>query len=452
MIFPQNFPLTGIGLNKDYTFVAMNFQLVTALLYIGFSLSFDPCYSQSSTDSIQEKGILSQLEKISFEGYGAFNYYNFNWQTDSTRRDAFDNERFILELGYAWTPKIRLNTEIEFEHGGTGSSVEFDRFEEFGEFEFDISKGGEVLVEQMNLEFDLRKNLTIQVGRLKVPFGLSFQRSEPTDYPTATYSEMESQILPNNWTENGIMLHGQLGQQQKWQYHLGVVNGLDGSAFNSANWIKRGNQQRFELVNAESFAFTGRLDYKIHDHFQTGISFYTGNTTGNRPKPDFKSNAYLALGEYHLTYKHRIFNFNSMIMYGALSNSEALSNQNRNLSNNLNVKRTPVAAAALGGFAEIEIKLFREKNENTLIKTSKPKLSLIGRIDYYDTMYKTQGEIFNNPRWERTSYTLGAVLKVIDDVHLKTQYTIRKVGAPAPTSINGGTTENTFVLGFAFEF
>ena len=430
----------------------MNFQLVAAFLSIGFTLSFGSTFSQASTDSIHEKGILSQLEKLSFEGYGAFNYYNFNWQTDSTRRDAFDNERFILELGYAWTPKIRLNTEIEFEHGGTGSSVEFDRFEEFGEFEFDISKGGEVLVEQMNLEFDLRKNMSIRVGRLKVPFGLSFVRSEPTDYPTATYSEMESQILPNNWTENGIILQGHFGQKQKWQYHLGVVNALDGSAFNSANWIKRGNQQRFELVNAESFAFTGRIDYGTPDQLQMGVSFYTGNTTGNRPKPDFKSNAYLALGEYHLSYTQGIFNFNTMIMYGALSNSEALSNQNRNLSNNLNVKRTPVAAAALGGFAEIEIKLIRKQKEVASVKSSKPELSAIGRIDYYDTMYKTQGEIFNNPRWERTSYTLGAVLKIIEDIHFKTQYTLRKVGAPAPTSINGGTNENTFVLGFAFEF
>ncbi len=430
----------------------MNFQLVTALLCIGFTFISDLGLSQSPIDTSNEKKILSQLEKLSLEGYGAFNYYNFNWQTDSTRRDAFDNERFILELGYAWTPKIRLNTEIEFEHGGTGSAVEFDRFEEFGEFEFDISKGGEVLVEQMNLEFDLNKSMTLQAGRLKVPFGLSFHRSEPTDYPTATYSEMEAQILPVNWTENGIMLHGILGRQQKWQYHLGVVNALDGSAFNSANWIKRGNQQRFELVNAESFAFTGRLDYVIQNHLHTGVSFYTGNTTGNRPKPDLKSNAYLALAEYHLTYLHRTFHFNSMIMYGALSNSEALSNQNRNLSNNLNVKRTPVAAAAIGGFAEVEVKVFHQKDENNLSKSSKPELSLIGRIDYYDTMHKTQGEIFNNPRWERISYTLGAVLKVIDDVHFKTQYTIRKVGAPAPTSINGGTIENTFVLGFAFEF
>nr|MDQ3018190.1 hypothetical protein [Bacteroidota bacterium] len=161
----------------------MNFQLGAAILTIGFLLNSPSTFGQTLSDSTDQNSILRQLEKLSFSGYGAFNYYHFDWQTDSSRRDAIDNERLIFEINYHWTPRIRLNTEIEFEHGGTGASVEFDRFEEFGEFEFDISKGGEVRIEQMNLEFHLNKNLSLQVGRLKVPFGLSFQNAEPTDYP-----------------------------------------------------------------------------------------------------------------------------------------------------------------------------------------------------------------------------------------------------------------------------
>ncbi|HPK09889.1 MAG TPA: hypothetical protein PK246_06100, partial [Saprospiraceae bacterium] len=155
--------------------------------------------NEASSNSFLEK-----LNRFSLEGYGAMNYYHFDWQTDTTKRDAIDNERLVLEFGYRWNDKIKLNTEIEFEHGGTGSEVEFDRFEEFGEFEFDINKGGEVLIEQMNLEFNLAKNLNVQVGRVKVPFGLMFVRDEPTDYLTAINSEMESQILPENWTDNGF--------------------------------------------------------------------------------------------------------------------------------------------------------------------------------------------------------------------------------------------------------
>ncbi|MBK8679989.1 MAG: hypothetical protein IPN25_15515 [Sphingobacteriales bacterium] len=141
---------------------------------------------------------------------------------------------------------------------------------------------------------------------------------------------------------------------------------------------------------------------------------------------------------------------NGMVFYGAMGNSEALSNNNRNLSNNLNVKRTPVAAAAIGGFAELGLTLIGK--EGLWAKNFKQNCLIYGRFDYYDTQFTTEGLIFNNPRWERQSWTFGTVYKIIDDVQLKAQYTIRKVGAPAPTSINGGRLERTFVAGFAFEF
>ena len=270
--------------------MAMKNRLLGAIVMLVFVLVGSSLAAQTAPgkDSISYN---SGLKNLTLNGYGAFNYYNFDWQTDSTKRNAIDNERFILELGYAWTSKIRLNTEIEFEHGGTGATVEFDKFEEFGEFEYEIDKGGEVLLEQMNLELTLNKNLSLKVGRLKVPFSLAYQREEPTDYPTATYSEMESIILPDNWTENGIMLDGVIGQHRIWEYHAGIVNGLDGSAFNSANWIKRGNQKRFEMVNAENFAFCGRLDFKPEENFTVGVSAYAGNTTDNRPKPDLQVDA-----------------------------------------------------------------------------------------------------------------------------------------------------------------
>jgi hypothetical protein len=404
----------------------------------------------AQSDTLPNNRFFEKINRFSLSGYGAMNYYNYNWQTDSVKRNAIDNERFIIDLGYRWTNKLKLNTEIEFEHGGTGVGVEFDRFEEFGEFEFDVSKGGEVLIDQMNLEFALSNRTILKLGRVKVPFSLMFSRDEPTDYLTATNSEMEAQILPINWTENGFLLKGLLGKNKQFEYHVAFVNGLDGSAFNSANWIKRGNQTRFEMVNAENFALCARLDYRPHDDFLIGFSAYGSNTTGNRPKPDLKVQTPIGLGEFHFHYKKDPFRLSGMGFYGTLGNSEALSNQNRNLSNNLNVKRTPVGAAAAGGYIEAGILLTGKKG---LLTTSiKSDCLLYGRFDYYDTMQNTEGVIFNNPRWARQSYTFGAVYKIIDDVHFKAQYTVRTVGAPAPTSVNGGTHENTFVAGFAFEF
>lgn len=414
------------------------------IVFLPFAL-----FAQNQVSS--QRAFLEKTSRMSLSGYGAMNYYNFNWQTDTVRRNTIDNERFIFEFGYSWTDKVRLNTEIEFEHGGTGVDVEFDRFEEFGEFEFDVTKGGEVLLEQMNLQFGIGDKSSLKVGRVKVPFSLMFKRDEPTDYLTAVNSEAETQILPENWTENGFLWSGEIDDNHRWKYHLALVNGLDNSAFNSANWIKRGNQRRFEMVNAENFALCGRLDFQPVQHFGVGISFYGGrSTTGNRPKPDLKVETPIGLTEWHFYYNKAPFQISGMTFYGVLGNSEALSNQNRNLSNNLNVKRTPVGAAAMGAFLEGGLTL---SGPDGVLFKNHPRAGLIyARFDYYDTQARTQGLIFNNPRWQRQSWTLGATYKWIPDVHFKLQYTDRTVGAPAPTSINGGRHERTFVGGFAFEF
>lgn len=415
-----------------YTFIAI---IILLILQSSFKIE------------AQENDLRSKLDRMSFDGYGSMTYHHFNWQTDSIKRDGIDNERLIFELKYAWNDKLRLNTEIEFEHGGTGSSVEFDRFEEFGEFEFDIHKGGEVLIEQMNLEFDLNTNLNLKVGRLKIPFGMMFKKGEPTDYVTVLNSEMESYILPENWTDNGFMFNW--NPNKKYKIYLSIINGLDGSAFNSANWIKRGNQRRFELANAENFALALRFDFSPNDNLSFGISTYVGNTTGNRPKPDLKVDTYLSMNEFHFQMKKQRFHFNAMALIGFLQNSEALSNQNRNLSNNLNVKRTPVGSSAFGYFVELGYDAFGNSSK---LKFLPNPLTIYCRYDYYDTMFKTEGIIFNNPRWERSSFAFGLRYKIINEVHLKTQFTSRKVGAAAPTSINGGRIEQTFNLGFAFEF
>lgn len=391
------------------------------------------------------------LKNSQLEIYGAINYYDFDWQTDTVKRNAIDNEKLVIEFSYQRSEHLRFNSEVEFEHGGTGVSVEFDRFEEFGEFEFDVSKGGEVWVEQMNLEY-LGKNWGLQVGRVKVPFSFwaDDARDEPTDYRTALLSEAEAAILPNNWTENGIAFYTSkpLGKNSL-SFHAAFVNGLDNAAFNSANWIKRGNQRRFEMANAENFALCARTDFRFGGQL-VGASAYFGNTTGNRPKPDLKSDSPLLIFEGHTALRFGRIYLNALAIYGHLDNSEAITNANRNLSNNLNVKRTPVGAAAVAGFAEMGVEILRHTSVAQASEISSVVAYL--RADYYDTMQATEGQIFNNPRWERKSYSAGLVYQLLHDVHLKLQYSLRKVGAPAPTSVDGGTRESTFVAGLAFDF
>lgn len=395
-----------------------------------------------SVHTLRER-VLDQLGRIQLEVYGTMNYQNFDWQTFPGKRSAIDLERFVLEPSYRLSPKVSLRAEIEFEHGGTGASVEFDRFEEFGEFEYEIEKGGEILLEQLNVDWKIRDWIHLKVGHFEVPIGLMPYRDEPNEYFTTTISEMESSMLPVNWNENGITAFGNFGKGKHWHYNTGIINGLDNSAFSSAGWVQRGSQKRFETTNAENIAFVGRFDYTSGKENRIGLSGFIGNSTGNRPKPDLNTAAWVGIVDVHFIWEKGPFEAAGMLMYGTLSNSEAVSNANRNLSNNLNVKRTPVGAAALGAFMELGLEVFDLVSARAG-KHPDAELYLFGRYDYYDSMYRTQGEIFNNPRWERSTWTGGLNYDINQYVRLKAQYAVRKLGIP------NSNKERTLSLGLGF--
>ena len=377
-------------------------------------------------------------KKLELVTYGSINYHRFDWQIWPEKRDEVDFERAVIEGSYRFAPRWSLNAELEFEHGGTGVAVEFDRFEEFGEFEYEVEKGGEVRFEEFNLDWSWgagqQQHLT--VGYVKVPFGLITFRDEPDEYLTNTLPMMENTLLPTDWAEFGVLAQGKLG---RWRYYAGLVNSLDGSAFNSANFIKRGNQKRFETVNAEDWAAVGRLDYEFVHEQAIGVSGYFGNTRNHGPKTDLGVDDYLSLLDAHLVYEREPFELTGQLIYGQLQNSEALTNANRNLSNNLNVKRTPVASAALGWSVELGFEVFE-----VFRRHPKGELTVFGRYDDFDSMYKTQGQVVDNPRWDRSIVTFGLNYQPIPQIVLKSQYSVEKLGIPT------GNLQKTYSVGIGF--
>ena len=90
----------------------------------------------------------AESKRFSVSGYGVISYANFYWETDPDRRAHIDVERLVVAPKLQINDTIRLESELEFEHGGTGITMEFDKFEEFGEFEMEVEKGGEIIVEK----------------------------------------------------------------------------------------------------------------------------------------------------------------------------------------------------------------------------------------------------------------------------------------------------------------
>lgn len=407
-------------------------------LFIAFLLFKSPVFGQNPSllDSIL--GPDQPEKKLQIACYGAISYHVFDWQIWPEKRDEVDFERAVLDATYHFAPRFSLNSELEIEHGGTGITVEFDRFEEFGEFEYEVEKGGEIRFEKFNIQYDFSKKNRLQAGYVKVPFGLLNFRDEPDEYPTITLPVMENTLMPIGWAEFGLLFHGNF---DKIHYYLAAVNALDGSAFNSANFIKHGNQRRFETVNANDWAAVGRLDYEFGYEKSIGISGYFGNTRNNRPKPDLQVDAFLSMADFHAVYEIEPFEFCGQFFFGHLQNSEAVSTANRNLSNNLNVKRTPVAKTAVGYSAELAFELF-----DVLKKHPNGELNLFARYDYFDSMATTEGQVFNNPRWARAVYSGGVVYQPVPQIVLKSQFTAEKLG------ISTNAWQRSFSVGIGFHF
>ena len=388
---------------------------------------------------------------FSVSGYGVINYAYFDWELDPDRRAAIDVERFVIAPKYRINDTIQLESELEFEHGGTGSTMEFDKFEEFGEFETEVEKGGEVIVEKLAAVFSFLPSFNLRVGHIIVPVGLVAKRHRPQHYFTTTRPEAEGHLIPTIWHETGIEVFGTLGSLK---YQAQIVNGLDSTGFSSRHWIVRGHQLRFETANAEAPAFVGRLDYAFHENATVGISGYYGDTAANRPKPDVDFDAHVGIVSLHGFYEANAVKIRGLFLWGALENADRLSKVNRTLSNNLNVKRTPIGSSALGWSIEAGyniLSLFRQPNNSAdhhdLKHTPPDKvLDVFARYDYYDTMASVEGIIFDNPRWERSTWTFGINYHVHPKVVFKSHYSLRRLAT------KDKNTENTFALGFGFQY
>lgn len=399
----------------------------------------------------KENKFLEEFKKLNFKTYGVINYYGVDWDTDPLARNTFDTERLNTYIYYDFNENIQFKTEVEFEHAGTGVTMELDKLEEFGEYEAEIEAGGAVKIDQVNILFKWKPWLNFRVGRVKLYLGNAQKLDLPTQYFTGQRSSMENALIPIGWYENGIELLGKFGKQQQFSYQLYMVNGLNSQGFTSANWIKRGYQQRFETLNAESLAFAGRFDFLLPESSgYAGVSGYIGEANGNRHKNDLKNTkGVVSILDAHFHILKDNWRANGMVMYGNLQNSDKIASANRNLSNALNVKRTPVAKNALGYYLEAGYNVLALAN-----KSFSQKLFAFGRYDFYDSMYAVAGNVIENPRWERSVTTFGLNYFVHPEVVLKAHYAINTLGENALDAYGKpiGNKDKTLLLGLAFTF
>lgn len=199
---------------------------------------------------------------LSFGGYGEFLYQakagTLQDGTPGVGEKNLDALRLVFYVGYKFNERIVFNSEVEFEHGGYS----------------DEHPEGEAIVEFAYLDFLLHRSFNVRAGQMLVPVGFINEQHEPPAFLGARRPLVEQTILPSTWHENGVGVHGELPGH--FSYRVYLMNGLNAAGFDASGI--RGGRQAGKEANAQSLAWTGRLDWNPLAGVMLGGSFYSGNS------------------------------------------------------------------------------------------------------------------------------------------------------------------------------
>lgn len=327
---------------------------------------------------------------ISFGGYGEMLYENFSGTTDAgirtTTRDQFDMLRGVLYTGYKYNDKVIFNSEIEYEHGSTGS-------------------GGEVAVEFAYLDLLPRPDFGVRTGLVLIPMGLVNELHEPTTYLATKRSATENAIIPSTWREMGAGVFGENGPIS-WRAY--VVNSLNGRNFTAGG--VRGGRQKGARALIEDIAITGRVDYQPIVGTTVGASFFTGNTGQGSLVNGSVVEANYTVFDVHAESRFRGAVVRALYARGELDDAAELNALN-SLTGNRSVGDSMGGWYVEGGY-----------DVSSLVRFNEASLMPYVRYERIDTQRSVPAGFARNPASEQTIFTYGIQFRPISQVVFKADY------------------------------
>ena len=277
----------------------------------------------------------AKKSRVSLGGYGEVALSRM-FYSDNTSRYAlpdqyknapghgrFDIPHAVIYLGYDFGKGWTFSTEIEFEHGGTGSAYEKEA-EEGGEWESETEKGGEVELEQFYIQKSFAPYANVRIGHLVVPVGLNNSAHEPLNFFTVYRPEGENTILPSTWHQTGISFWG---RTKHWRYEAQLLAGLNSDNFQTSTWINGGTASPVEFEVATKYGASLRIDNYTIPGLRLGLSGYYGHSTGNSypaEENDVKYKGQTIVGSFDFTYNAHNWIIRGQADYGYLGDTDIL--------------------------------------------------------------------------------------------------------------------------------
>ena len=343
---------------------------------------------------------------LSIGGYGEMFYAK-----PEGKDDYADVYRFITYFGYKFNDWIVLNTEIEFEHGADSTS----------------GNGGKTVVEFLYLDFLLSQEVNVRLGHVLVPMGLVNLRHEPTLFNTVQRPEIEKNLIPSTWHENGALVYGRF-DNANIEYTAGVINALNlnndyttKGDDTQSKWIREGRLGSSKEASFEP-AFVGRMDYTGVNGLMVGASVYYGEGSNLKDNVNDVSGLTTTMFDIHATYDNGPFSAYGLYTQTNLDGAEKLNDSD-------------AVEKASGYYANVSYDV-------ASLVGLKYALPVFAQYENYNPVEKRVDGNFED-KFQTEIVTIGLNFFPADQVVLKSDYTMKD-------DVNGK--QNTFSFGLGFIF
>lgn len=332
---------------------------------------------------------------VSFGGYGELLIGNV--KEDS--HDIVDTLRLVLYNGYKYNDHIVFNSEIEFEHGTTGSNKD--------------GKAGSASVEFALIDFLISDEFNLRAGLLLTPFGIVNEIHEPTTFYGVGRPEVERRIIPSTWRESGAGAHGtfDLGSAGELSYRAYAMSSADARGFKASDNRSlriKGNRARFDDI-----AFVGRLEYDPIPGLKVGGSVFYGNTGQDEEVNGQTIDGLFQMYEVDAQFQYAGLDLRALSVWTMLDDA-ALINQLNEYEGSKSVGEEQSGWYVLGAY-----NIFSALNSGSKYMEY---LAPFFRYEKFDTQKDVPAGYERNPANERTQYTIGVNYKPIPNVVVKAEY------------------------------
>jgi hypothetical protein len=342
-------------------------------------------------------------DKLHFSGYGEIHYNNPQIETMNDDAPAeVDVHRFVLGWRYDFTPKIRMDAEVDFEHAAT-----------------------EIELEYAYLEYDLAAATSLRAGAVLMPVGPLNEFHEPPNYYSVERPYVENSIMPTTWQEIGLGLVGRFGDGA-FGYRAYVVTGLDASGFDTIDGIREGRGHGAEAP-AEDLAGVARLEYSGTSGLNLGGSaYYGGASQGDSTLGDVK----VTILNADARFRRAGFDLKGVVYHTSIRDADELSD----------ALGTTIGEKMLGWYGEAAYDFLRRDRQGS----SGRALFLFGRYEDFDTNQDVPAGLTADPAADRQVITGGVSYMPIDKIAFKADVEHWEDGTDADLT--------RFNLGAAFQF